>query len=164
LLILTLLPFELGDQIIIGDTEGSVERIELRATQIRTYDGRRVLVPNAETFTSRVTNNTAAPIRRGKVVCSLGYEIDIGKISHIMRDAAQATAGVLATPEASVRLSNLGQTELVFDVEFWCDSSRSDFVITASEVRKALVEALRAADVSLPDQARQNVVLHTPDE
>lgn len=164
LLILTLRPFELGDQIIIGDTEGSVERIELRATQIRTYDGRRVLVPNAETFTSRVTNNTAAPIRRGKVVCSLGYEIDIGKISHIMRDAAQATAGVLATPEASVRLSNLGQTELVFDVEFWCDSSRSDFVITASEVRKALVEALRAADVSLPDQARQNVVLHTPDE
>src|SRR5690606_22039946 len=65
LLILTLRPFQLGDQIIIGETEGSVERIELRATQIRTYDGRRVLVPNAETFTSRVTNNTAAPIRRG---------------------------------------------------------------------------------------------------
>ncbi|MCQ4312875.1 mechanosensitive ion channel family protein [Pseudomonas stutzeri] len=163
LLILTLRPFELGDQIIIGETEGSVERIELRATQIRTYDGRRVLVPNAETFTSRVTNNTAAPIRRGKVICSLGYEIDIGTISHVMREAAQATAGVLATPEASVRLSNLGQTELVFDVEFWCDSSRSDFVITASEVRKALVEALRAAGVSLPDQARQNVVLHAPD-
>ncbi len=60
LLILTLRPFQLGDQIIIGETEGSVERIELRATQIRTYDGRRVLVPNAETFTSRVTNNTAA--------------------------------------------------------------------------------------------------------
>ncbi|MFL9812187.1 mechanosensitive ion channel family protein [Stutzerimonas sp. VN223-3] len=163
LLILTLRPFELGDQIIIGETEGSVERIELRATQIRTYDGRRVLVPNAETFTSRVTNNTAAPIRRGKVICSLGYEIDIGTISHVMREAAQATAGVLATPEASVRLSNLGQTELVFDAEFWCDSSRSDFVITASEVRKALVEALRAAGVSLPDQARQNVVLHAPD-
>jgi len=68
LLILTLRPFQLGDQIIIGDTEGSVERIELRATQIRTYDGRRVLVPNAETFTSRVTNNTAAPIRRGQVI------------------------------------------------------------------------------------------------
>ncbi len=66
LLILTLRPFQLGDQIIIGETEGSVERIELRATQIRTYDGRRVLVPNAETFTSRVTNNTAAPVRRAR--------------------------------------------------------------------------------------------------
>ncbi|MBW3633481.1 MAG: mechanosensitive ion channel family protein, partial [Chloroflexi bacterium] len=57
LLILTLRPFQLGDQIIVGETEGSVERIQLRATQIRTYDGRLVLVPNADVFTSRVTNN-----------------------------------------------------------------------------------------------------------
>lgn len=162
LLILTLRPFQLGDQIIIGETEGSVERIELRATQIRTYDGRRVLVPNAETFTSRVTNNTAAPVRRGKVVCMLSYGVDIDAVSTLMRDAAQQTPGVLATPEASVRLVDLGESQLVFDVQFWCDSRRSDFVATASEVRKSLVVALRAAEVALPDQARQNVVLHTP--
>ncbi|WP_404437059.1 mechanosensitive ion channel family protein [Stutzerimonas chloritidismutans] len=162
LLILTLRPFQLGDQIIIGETEGSVERIELRATQIRTYDGRRVLVPNAETFTSRVTNNTAAPVRRGKVVCMLGYGIDIDAISAVMREAAQQTTGVLATPEASVHLIDLGESQLVFDVQFWCDSRRSDFVATASEVRKSLIAALRAARVTLPDEARQNVVLHTP--
>ncbi|WP_336512608.1 mechanosensitive ion channel family protein [Stutzerimonas stutzeri] len=161
LLILTLRPFELGDQIIIGETEGSVERIELRATQIRTYDGRRVLVPNAETFTSRVTNNTAAPIRRGKVVCTLGYEVDIEAVTRIMCRAAQHTPGVLETPPASVTLRELGSSEPVFDVEFWCDSRRSDFVFTTSEVRKALVAALRAAGVTLPDQAKQNVVLHT---
>ncbi len=164
LLILTLRPFQLGDQIIIGETEGSVERIELRATQIRTYDGRRVLVPNAETFTSRVTNNTAAPIRRGKVICTLGYEIDVEATSMLMRDAAQRTGGVLATPEASVRLVELGDARLVFDVLFWCDSRRSDFVATASEVRKSLIAALREAKVALPDQARQNVVVHTPSE
>lgn len=162
LLILTLRPFQLGDQIIIGETEGSVERIELRATQIRTYDGRRVLVPNAETFTSRVTNNTAAPVRRGKVVCMLSYGVNIDAVSTLMRDAAQQTPGVLATPEASVRLVDLGESQLVFDVQFWCDSRRSDFVATASEVRKSLVAALRAAEVALPDQSRQNVVLHTP--
>ncbi len=67
LLILTLRPFELGDQIVIGETQGNVERIELRATLIRTYDGRIVAVPNSETFTSRVTNNTSSPIRCAKV-------------------------------------------------------------------------------------------------
>ncbi|MFI8739335.1 mechanosensitive ion channel family protein [Stutzerimonas zhaodongensis] len=162
LLILTLRPFQLGDQIIIGETEGSVERIELRATQIRTYDGRRVLVPNAETFTSRVTNNTAAPIRRGKVVCMLYYGIDIDTINAVMRDAAQQTPGVLATPHAEVLLNDLGESQLVFDVLFWCDSRRSDFVTTASEVRKALVAALRSAGIALPDQARQHIVVHTP--
>ena len=47
-LLLAMRPFEIGDQIAIGDTEGTVENIELRATQIRTYDGRLVLIPNAE--------------------------------------------------------------------------------------------------------------------
>lgn len=151
LLILTLRPFQLGDQIIIGDTEGSVERIELRATQIRTYDGRRVLVPNAETFTSRVTNNTAAPVRRGKVVCTLGYSVDIDTVSALMRDATQHTSGVLATPEATVQIVDMTATHLVFDVQFWCDSRRSDFVATASEVRKSLVATLRDAGVKLPN-------------
>ena len=63
LLILFMRPFELGDQISIGETEGSVERIDLRATQIRTCDGRLALVPNADLFTSRIINNTASPCR-----------------------------------------------------------------------------------------------------
>ena len=77
LLILVLRPFEIGDQIVVGETEGAVERIELRATQIRTYDGRVALVPNAEVFTSRIVNNTADPIRRGNVVIRAGYELDL---------------------------------------------------------------------------------------
>ncbi len=50
-LLLVMRPFEIGDQIVIGETERTVEQIELRATQIRTYDGRLVLVPNGEAFT-----------------------------------------------------------------------------------------------------------------
>ena len=57
-------PSEINDQIVVGNTEGTVELIEVRATHIRTYDGRLVLVPNGEVFTSRVTNNTASPAPR----------------------------------------------------------------------------------------------------
>ncbi len=96
-------------------------------------------------------------------MCRLNYGIDIDAISAVMREAAQATPGVLAEPPSSVRLSDLGQSELVFDVQFWCDSRRSDFVATASEVRKSLVAALRTAGVGLPDQARQHLVVHRPD-
>jgi small-conductance mechanosensitive channel len=44
----------------------------MRATQIRTYDGRAVLVPYGEVYTSRVTNNTESPIRHGAVEAPLG--------------------------------------------------------------------------------------------
>ncbi len=159
LLILTLRPFQLGDQIVIGETEGTVERIELRATQIRTYDGRRVLVPNADTFTSRVTNNTAAPVRRGQVVCYLGYDVELQKVLLVLEEATLRAEGVIAEPQPSVAIREMGQSELAFQVQFWCDSRRSDFMLTASRVRANLIDALRAAGIALPGPAVHQVVL-----
>jgi len=151
LLILVLRPFELGDQIIIGDTEGNVERIELRATQIRTYDGRVILVPNAELFTSRVTNNTAAPVRRGGVELFLGYDADLNQALAVMLEAAQITEGVLDEPSVSLRIRDLGQDDIVVEVRFWTDSRRSDFLATTSNVRKNVILAMKDAGIPLPD-------------
>lgn len=150
LLILILRPFELGDQIIIGETEGSVERIELRATLIRTYDGRVVSVPNAETFTSRVTNNTADPVRRAAIRIYVDYDTDLSCCGAALARAAQSIEAVLAAPAPSVRLIQLEKDSLVLELRFWTDSRRSDFVATTSEVRLAAIEHLRMAGIALP--------------
>ncbi len=151
ILILVLRPFELGDQIIVGETEGNVERIDLRATQLRTYDGRVVLLPNAELFTSGIINNTAAPIRRGSVSLFIGYDSDLQKAITVIQTATQVTDGVLAEPAASVRVQELGQDDIGVEVRFWADSRRSDFVATTSNVRSRLVIALQEAGIGLPD-------------
>lgn len=152
-LILALRPFQLGDQIVVGETEGGVVRIDLRATQIRTYDGRLVLVPNGEVFTSRVTNNTASPVRRGTIEVSLGYDTDLDAALRAMAEATRHAPGVLADPPPSVRLGDLGSDDILVEVGFWTDSRRSDFVATSSAVRRAIVDALRATGVPLPDPA-----------
>lgn len=152
LLILTLRPFHIGDQIVIGETEGSVERIELRATLIRTYDGRIVSVPNSETFTSRVTNNTASPIRRASIYFPLSYDSDLLLASEAAQSAAVHTSGVLGDPLPSVRVRDLGNDGITLELRFWTDSSRSDFVATSSCVRRALLERFRAGGIALPDQ------------
>jgi len=150
LLILILRPFELGDQIIIGETEGSVERIELRATLIRTYDGRVVSVPNAETFTSRVTNNTASPVRRAAIRIYVDYEINLADFGAVLIGAAKAVEEVLADPAPSVRLISFEKDGVVLDLRFWTDSRRSDFVATTSKVRLTVIEHLRKAGIALP--------------
>jgi small-conductance mechanosensitive channel len=155
LLILTLRPFRLGDQIVIGPTEGSVERIELRATMIRTYDGRMISVPNSETFTSRVTNNTASPIRRGTAAVHLGYSVTLPLAFETIHQATQQAEGVLDEPPSSVRLRSLEQDHLVLEARFWTDSLRSDYVLTASRVRVAILDGLRGAGVPLPDSVVQ---------
>lgn len=151
LLILALRPFQIGDQIVMEGVEGSVERIRLRATEIRTYGGRLVLVPNAELFTSRLTNNTASPVRRGRVRLFLGYDADLRRAMEVVREAAAGADGVLPEPPAAVRIADLGQDDLVLEARFWTDSRRSDFVATRAAVREAVVEAMRRSGIPLPD-------------
>jgi small-conductance mechanosensitive channel len=64
LLLLWAEPFRIGDEIKLDSYEGSVEEIQTRATIIKTYDGRRIVIPNADLFTHSVTINTALDSRR----------------------------------------------------------------------------------------------------
>jgi len=151
LLLLMLRPFQIGDQIVIGELEGSVERIELRATRLRAYDGRVMLVPNAEVFTSRIINNTADPIRRGKVEAWVGYDADLKLAVRTACDAAGRAEGVLDSPAPAVRVDELGQDDVVLEITFWTDSRRADYKNTASAVREAVVQAFKGAGIGLPE-------------
>jgi small-conductance mechanosensitive channel len=68
---------------------------------------------------------------------------------------------VLDSPPAGVRVTSLGPNDVTLQVRFWADSRRSDFVETASAVRRASVQALRDAGVALPD-ANLRVVRQEP--
>ena len=70
-LILLTEPFQIDDQIVFKNIEGTVESIETRATTIRTYDGRRIVIPNAELFTNSVALHIYGMIQggRGTVLC-----------------------------------------------------------------------------------------------
>lgn len=159
LLLLTLRPFRIGDQIVVGDLEGSVEKIELRATRLRAYDGRVMLVPNAEVFTSRIVNNTADPVRRGAVDLWLGYDVDVSRALEIIRTATMNAPGVLDAPPPEVRIDALGQDDIRVAVTFWADSQRSDYKNTAAAVRASVLKDLIAAKIPLPDPGYRTVSL-----
>lgn len=87
LLLLLTEPFRIGDQIVVGEHEGTVQAIESRATTIQTYDGRRVVIPNTILFTQAVTVNTANEKRRS------GYDVGIG----VGDDIEEARSAILRT-------------------------------------------------------------------
>jgi small conductance mechanosensitive channel len=161
ILILGLRPFHIGDEIVVGETEGSVQRIRLRATEIKTYDGRLVLVPNAELFTSRVTNNTAAPVRRTSVEVPVAYGTDLARAERALLSAVQGLPEVLAAPEPSVRVRLLGTSDMVLELRFWTDSRRADLLATTSVVRRRVVEAFSEAGLPLPEPDLRRVELQS---
>jgi small-conductance mechanosensitive channel len=151
LLILVGRTFEIGDQIVVGQTEGTVECIELRTTHIRTYDGRLVLVPNAEVFTSRVTNNTASPLRRASVSVYLDYRQEYERALVVIRETVARVPGVSAQPAASVRLRDMTPQHLHIEARIWTGSMRPEFVSTMSAVRVEILNALAREGIGLPD-------------
>jgi len=151
LLMVVTRPFAIGDQIIVGDTEGTVERLEVRCTHIRTYGGRLVLVPNSEVFTSRVVNNTASPLRRARILVPLDYNQNLQLAIRAIDGATRSTSGVAHNPPPLIRLRALTADHLALEARFWTDAHRNDFINTSCAVRAAILHALTDAGVKMPD-------------
>lgn len=105
-------PFRIGDQIKYKDFEGTVEDIQTRATTIKTYDGRRVIIPNAELFTNAVTVNTAYDKRRLQYDVGIGYGDDIARARELMLEAMREVDGVLSDPGPEALVMDLAESSV----------------------------------------------------
>jgi small-conductance mechanosensitive channel len=140
-------PFRIDDQIRVDDYEGTVEEIQARATLIRTYDGRRVVIPNADLFTKSVTVNTASNRRRWEYDFNVGDVEDIAALKRPLLDAVASVRGVLSDPPPHALVMDLGDSakSIKLRVTWWTEPSRHremleahDRVLTA--IRAKLVE------------------------
>src|SRR6266480_1208084 len=112
ILLLLTAPFKIGDQIKIENFEGTVEDIQTRATTIRTYDGRRIVLPNTSLFTNSVTVNTAFGKRRLEYEVGIDYNEDIDQVKKIILDAVNSINGVLEYPPAEALVVALSESSI----------------------------------------------------
>ena len=158
LLLLFRQPFAIGDQIIVEGYEGTVERIETRATYIRTYDGRRVIIPNADVYTNSVLVNTANDARRSQYDVGIGYGDDIGEARKAMEAAVRSVAAVERNPAPDVLAWELADFSVVMRVRWWTDARRADVVEVRSQVIQAVKEALDAAGIDMPYETQVHLL------
>lgn len=143
-------PYRRGDQIIVKDYEGTVEHIESRATLIKTYDGRRVIIPNSDIYTSPVVVNTAYDKRRDEVVFGIGYGDDPIPAIEIFVAAISAVDGVLADPAPEVLPWALNDSTVDLKARWWADSARTEQVHVRARVVLAIFKAARDHGIDLP--------------
>ncbi len=150
LLLLITRPYRRGDQIKVKEFEGTIEHIESRATAIKTYDGRRVVIPNSDLYTSPVTVNTAFPVRRDEYLVGIGYGDNPGAVAKAFLAAVTAIEGVVANPGPDVLPWELGGSSVNLKVRWWVKSTRSDLVRTRALVIAAIFDVAKAQGVDLP--------------
>jgi small conductance mechanosensitive channel len=141
-------PFRAGDYVEAGGTSGTVEKISIFSTVLRTPDNREVIVPNGNIYGSNIVNFSARDTRRVDLVFGIGYGDDIRQARDIIQSILAQDDRILKDPEPVVAVGELGANSVDFVVRPW--------VATADywNVRWDLLEKIKLAfdeqGVSIP--------------
>jgi len=164
ILILLTEPFQIDDQIVYKDFEGTVENIQTRATTIKTYDGRRIVIPNSELFTNSVTVNTAFEHRRLQYDVGIGYGDDIDQARRLILEAMHETDGVLETPAPDALVVELADSTVNIRARWWVQPPRRAEVLDLQDrVLTNIKNKLTSNGIDLPFPTQQ-ILFHDQTE
>lgn len=150
LLILLNKPFKINDQIEIEGESGTVKDIQIRATEMKTYDGRKVIIPNSKLYNDTVINNTAYDSRRFDVIVGISYDDDIEKAKDLAKETLDECKTVEAEPEPQVVVSELGGSSVDIKLRGWTVPSRASLVKASSEVTQKVKEKYDDNGLDIP--------------
>lgn len=157
-------PFRIGDQIIFGDYEGTVEDVQTRATFLRTYDGRRVVIPNSKLFTESVKVNTAFDNRRCEYDVGIGYGDSIADAKRLILESVQGVEGVLEEPPPQVWVVDLADSTVNLRVFWWIDPPQKRNIFAVRDgVLEAIKNTLTENGIDMPFPTQQ-VLFHDQTE
>ncbi|MGV8852457.1 MAG: mechanosensitive ion channel family protein [Rhodoglobus sp.] len=156
ILILITRPFRIGDQIVSSDHEGEVVDIQVRATLVRTYDNRVVVIPNSQLYTERVVVNTAYETRRLSVEVGIGYDDNIADARAAIIGAIAGLSGIVSEPAPTVLVTSLGDFSVNLEVRFWINPpDRREALEAQDQALEAIKRALAEADIEIPFPIQQ---------
>lgn len=121
-LIILFRPFKSGDYIEAGGQAGSVDRIELFSTYLKTPDNRVVIVPNSAISNSPIINYSREKTRRVDLVIGISYDADIRTAKAIMEELVAADERILKDPACTIAVSELGDSSVNFNLRPWVKS------------------------------------------
>jgi small-conductance mechanosensitive channel len=134
-----------GDEIKLDAFEGTVEEIQTRATIIKTYDERRVVIPNADLFTHSVIVNTALDVRRWQYDVNVKNSEGLEKLKSLIVNAVRAVPGVLTDPppEALVIEIDAAADAAKIRVLWWTrDPHQHQMLASYDRVLTAIIKSL----------------------
>lgn len=139
-----------GDLVVLGDEQGYVRKINVRATQIETFDRATLIVPNSNLVTG-IVKNWVHNDRSARIVVTvpLGREVDADGVAQLLRDIAGAHPDVLEDPAPRVFFKKIGDASLTFDLV--CFVGEVDMIgRVSSDLTFAVFRQLRAKKFIVP--------------
>jgi len=150
IIILLQQPFDIGDGIEVNGFAGKVIQISLRSTEMMTWDGRHVIIPNSELYNSPIVNFTRATKRRLEITAGVSYESNLDLVARTALEVIRHVNGVLTDPNPFITFSSLGDFAVNFSLYYWIDTNETDIARATDEGIRAIKERFEQDGIEMP--------------
>ena len=141
-------PFEEGDFADIGGTSGTVEKINITCTKLKTADNKVVTIPNSTVTGSVITNYSTKDTRRVDLTVSVAYGSDVEKVKALILGVISKHEKILTDPAPVVRLTEHGASSLDFVTRVWVENA--DYWAVYFDLKEQLLAELEGNGISIP--------------
>lgn len=141
-------PFKVDDFVKIADEEGFVEKVQIFTTQIRTFDNRTIIIPNAVITNGKITNYTDKEVRRVDLSIGISYGDNIKHAIDSLMEILNNHPKILKDPAPFVGVTGFGDSSIDLTVRPWCKTE--DYWDVFFEVNHSIKEQFDAKGVSIP--------------
>ncbi|MGB5172337.1 MAG: mechanosensitive ion channel domain-containing protein [Eudoraea sp.] len=147
-----------GDRVEVNNLMGTVNKIGVRSSQITTFDGAEVVVPNNNLISNDLINWTHTDnIKRIEIMVGTSYDSDPNTVLKVLTEIANENGQVLKTPPPKAYFNEFGESALIFRLLFWVyfDNGLS----CKSDISVAIYDRFSELGIEIPFPQR---VLHIP--
>lgn len=144
-------PFGIGDIIETNDYYGTVQKMNLRNTIIRTPDGQIVYIPNKSVFENPLENYTKGAERRVDLSCGISYGDDLRKVKKLTVEAIEELGNYNKERDVEFYFNEFGDSSINFEVRFWIRFIKNpDYWSARSDAIMAIKEKFDDNDIMIP--------------
>ena len=143
-------PIRVGDRITVGDTQGDVLEIDMRATTVRSLNNISIIVPNSEFISSQVINWSHGDQKiRLDIDVGVSYSSDLETVLRSLKQVAEENSEVLKKPGPEVLLVEFGDSSWNMELRVWIPNPKRFWQIR-SDINCAIVRKFRENHVEIP--------------
>jgi small-conductance mechanosensitive channel len=156
-------PFKVGDVIKVSDITGTVADVAIRTTNIKTFDGLHVLIPNRHVYNEVITNWSYYPTRRVTLTVGVAYETDLARAYRVLSEVVAAAPGVLTEPAPTVSFEGFDESSIRMVFRFWIEWQTTNAADLQTQLTQAIMDAARREGIKIPVPIR-TVLVQNPIE
>lgn len=143
-------PFVTGDQIEVNGLRGTVEGITIRETRLKTFDGRLVVVPNADVYTNAISVQTHYDAVRSSFATGVAYGTDLAEARRVALDTLAGIDGILDEPAPEAYYTEHGASSVAIDLRYWTAGQQAGIRRVQDQVAERIHDAFAEAGIEIP--------------